>query len=126
MARRRIKVIRSPKSDEAAAGVARFIVAGYDVDDRPITGPAAVKCFRARPPRAVVIDLSRPQSFGRDLAVRLRQYAATRDVPIVFVAGEPSAVARTKVLLPDAGYVTWRRVRDGRLFWDAAAEETRH
>lgn len=107
MARGRIKVIRSPKSDEAAAGVARLVAAGYGVDDRPVTRPADVQGLRARPPRAVVIDLSRAPSFGRDLAVGFRQYAATRGVPIVFVAGEPSAVARTKVLLPDAGYVTW-------------------
>ena len=111
MARATIKVIRSPKSEEAAAGVRLLVTAGYDVDDRPITGPADVKRLRVTPPAAFVIDLHRAPSFGRDLAVGLRQHSATRGVPIVFVAGEPSAVARTKRLLPDAEYATWRRVR---------------
>jgi hypothetical protein len=67
--------------------------------------------LRARPPQAFVIDLSRLPSHGRDVGVWLRQQKATRHIPLVFVAGEPDKVAKTRELLPDAVYTDWKGIR---------------
>lgn len=72
---------------------------------------AALRVLRARPPAAVVIDLSRAPAQGRDFGVWLRQGATTRRVPLVFVDGEPEKVAAIRRLLPDAVYASWRGIR---------------
>jgi len=79
---------------------------GYHVDARPF-GREALGELRASPPDGFVIDLGRAPSFGRDVAVSIRMYKATRHVPIVFVGGDPQKVARIQALLPDATYTTW-------------------
>lgn len=55
-------------------------------------------------PRCFVIDLSRLPSHGREIAIALRQSAATRGTPIVFCGGEPNKVKAIRALLPDAAY----------------------
>ncbi|HYB94192.1 MAG TPA: response regulator [Vicinamibacterales bacterium] len=72
---------------------------------------SAARLVKASPPDAVVIDLSRLPSAGREVAQSLRSVKATRHLPIVFVGGEPEKVARTRQLLPDATYTTWGRIR---------------
>jgi CheY-like chemotaxis protein len=67
--------------------------------------------IKAGPPDAVVIDLSRVPSHGREVAHSIRSVKATRHVPIVFVDGEPEKVLRTRQLLPDAIYTTWGRIK---------------
>jgi len=67
--------------------------------------------LRASPPDAVVIDLTRLPSHGREVARSLRGSKATRHVPIVFVDGEAEKVKTTKALLPDATYTTWGRAK---------------
>src|SRR5512145_2450883 len=61
----------------------------------------------ARPPDAIVIDLGRLPSHGRQVAIALRERKTTRHVPLVFVDGEPEKVARLRADLPDAVYATW-------------------
>lgn len=83
--------------------------AGFDVVHEPLDA-AGLRALRQDPPSAVVIDLSRAPSQGRDVALGLRKYKATRNVPLVFVEGEPKKVARIKELLPDAVYTSWEDV----------------
>ena len=109
MSRGTIRVIRSPKAD-VASHLDRLRTAGYVVDDRSIKTPDDLERLSRRPPRAVVIDLSRAPAWGRDLALGLRQRVATHALPIVFVEGDESTVGRIKKLLPDARFTTWRRV----------------
>ena len=80
---------------------------------RSISATASSRCarFAPSPPDAVVIDLSRMPSHGREVAHSLRGAKATRHLPIVFVDGEPEKVKRTKLLLPDATYTTWGRIK---------------
>lgn len=85
---------------------------GYTVDSRPFSRELLGE-LRARPPDAVVIDLGRVPSQGRDVAVSLRTYKATRQVPIVFVGGDPRKVARIQTLLPDAACTTWTDIGAG-------------
>jgi hypothetical protein len=80
--------------------------AGFAVAYESLT-PAGLRALRGDPPSAIVIDLSRAPSQGRDMALSLRKHKATRYVPLVFVDGDPKKVARIKELLPDATYTTW-------------------
>ncbi len=72
---------------------------------------ASYREVRDRPPDAIVIDLSRLPSHGRELAVFIRGSKSTRHVPIVFVEGEPEKVERVRKLLPDAAYTSLARLR---------------
>lgn len=66
--------------------------------------------IRETPPSAVVIDLSRLPSQGRDLGINLRKYKTTRHIPLLFVGGDLKKVARIKEILPDATYTNWDRI----------------
>lgn len=67
--------------------------------------------LRGSPPDAVVIDLSRLPSHGREVGSFLRTQKATRRVPLVFAGGEEDKVAGVRSLLPDAHFCTWRAIR---------------
>jgi hypothetical protein len=97
------------KAEEAKERAQRIQSAGYEVVSEPLN-PARVRELRDDPPLAVVIDLSRLPSQGRDLALNIRKYKATRHVPLVFVDGDPEKVALIKDLLPDAVYTGWSRI----------------
>ncbi len=81
--------------------------AAFDFGD----GVFVLRQIRSGPPDAVVIDLSRMPSHGREVAHALRSAKATRHLPIVFVDGEPEKVKKTKLLLPDATFTTWGRIK---------------
>jgi CheY-like chemotaxis protein len=81
--------------------------ASFDFGD----GVFTLRLIRSSPPDAVVIDLSRLPSHGREVAHGLRSSKATRHVPIVFVGGEADKVERTRQLLPDAVYTSWGRIK---------------
>jgi hypothetical protein len=74
-------------------------------------GTVILRELRAGPPDAVVIDLTRLPSHGREIARSLRGSKATRHLPLVFVGGDPDKVKATKALLPDATFATWPRVK---------------
>lgn len=98
------------KAAEAEERVASLRAAGYRVEyEEP--SPAVLRQIKEKPPAAVVIDLTRLPSHGRDVAVGLRQVKATRSVPLVFVEGDASKVERIKKLLPDATFTSWGRIR---------------
>ncbi len=64
------------------------------------------------PPAAVVIDLSRLPSQGRDVALALRSRKATRMAVLVFVGGEPDRIEGIRKLLPDVVFTSWDEIRD--------------
>jgi CheY-like chemotaxis protein len=70
-----------------------------------------MRAIRAHAPDAVVIDLTRMPSHGREVARTLRASKGTRHIPIVFVDGDKDKVAATQALLPDACYTTWGRIK---------------
>ncbi|MBM3120579.1 MAG: hypothetical protein FJZ97_00155 [Chloroflexi bacterium] len=83
---------------------------GYAGISRVPTPPALLRELSASPPAAVVIDMARAPSQGRDLGILLRRRNGTRFIPLVFVGGEPEKVARLRALLPDATYTGWKRI----------------
>lgn len=78
----------------------------YDLPE----GPVFLRELSKTPPDAVVIDLSRLPSQGRDMTLAIRHQKATRYIPLVFVEGEPEKVDRIKEHLPDVIYTTWNRI----------------
>jgi len=106
----RVRLVH-PNAAEAAERARLLRDAGHTVDRGPLTQDG-LRALRRRPPAAVVIDLSRAPSQGRDMALWLRRQAPTRQVPLVTVGGGSDAVARLKHLLPDITHVaTWRGVK---------------
>ncbi len=95
---------------EAEGRAAPLRAAGYDVVSGPMTD-VYLRGLRADPPDAVVIDMTRIPSHGRDIGLALRQYKQTRHVPLIFVDGDPEKIARVRQLLPDATYGSWRGIR---------------
>jgi hypothetical protein len=73
-------------------------------------GTADLKRVLKNPIDAFVIDLSRVPSLGRDIALGLRSRKSTRQIPIVFVDGEPDKVSRVKTVLPDAVFTGWPKI----------------
>jgi hypothetical protein len=92
---------------EAAERAERLRILGYEVDHNILSGPEGFRELRDNPPAAVVIDLGRVPSRGRDVGMALRSYKDTRLVPIVFVGGDGEKVERIKTHLPDAAYTEW-------------------
>jgi CheY-like chemotaxis protein len=83
---------------------------GFKVELEFGSGPSILQKLRAQPPPAVLIGLDRLPMQGRDLAIALRTAKHTRQIPIVFVGGEPTKVARVQELLPDAIYASWHNI----------------
>ncbi len=92
-------------ADEAKVRAEQLRLEGYDVACDLPEPPVLLRQLRSDPPSAVIIDLSRVPSRGRDVAVALRTYKDTRAVPLVLVGGDPDKLARVRELLPDAGRI---------------------
>ena len=92
---------------EGEARAAQLRAAGFDARLLPPASPPNVRAIRDDPPDAVVIDLTRLPSHGREVAVYLRQSRTTRHVPLVFAGGPPEKVALIRERLPDATYAGW-------------------
>ncbi len=99
-------------TEEAKSRVATLRAAGYTVSYEPV-GPQLLRDLKQKPPDALVIDLTRQPSMGRDVAIAMRHAKSTRYVPLVFVEGDPAKVARIRQQVPDAVHTTWRNIRRG-------------
>jgi hypothetical protein len=96
------------KGEEALQRAAELRAAGYEAQFVSLDGVVALREIGADPPHAVLIDLGRAPSHGRDVGVALRSRKATRQVPLVFVGGAPDKVAQIRELLPDAAFTKWQ------------------
>jgi CheY-like chemotaxis protein len=97
------------RAEEAKPLLTVLEAAGYSVDYKePVSSYREV---RLAPPDAIVIDLSRLPSHGREVAVFLRGSKATRHVPIVFVGGEAEKIEGVRRVLPDAFYTPMSHLR---------------
>jgi CheY-like chemotaxis protein len=83
------------------------IETSFDAGD----GMTHIRLARASIPDAIVIDLSRLPSHGRETARTLRITKPTRMVPLVFVDGDPEKVETVRAMLPDATFTTWGRIK---------------
>lgn len=67
--------------------------------------------IREHPPELFLIDLSRLPSQGREIGGHFRRAKATRNVPILFVGGDPERVKTARKLIPDAEFAVWDEIR---------------
>lgn len=95
---------------EAKGRVAALRKLGFKVSWSAPKLMAALRPLRLDPPDAILIDLTRLPSSGREIARALREYKTTRLVPLVFVEGEAEKVRRITRLFPDATYGVWRSI----------------
>ena len=100
------------KAAEAPERIERLRSAGFDAVYRPMETLDDMKALAAAPGDAVVIDLSRLPSHGRELGVYLRSRKASRGTPLLFVGGELVKVQRTRDVLPDAVFASWSEIAD--------------
>ena len=93
---------------EDRAGILRKL--GFNARVEVPEGPPFFKRLRSDPPDAVVIDLSRLPSQGRDIGLAVRHYKTTRGLPLVFVGVDPVKLEKIRDLLPDMAASTWDTV----------------
>src|SRR5580700_7110976 len=96
----RVRVVHW-KAAEAGPLLEACRAAGHEVEYEPADLPAMAKMVRRTLPEALVIDLSRMPSSGRELAFTIRHTKYTRQIPLVFVDGEPEKVEAIRKDLPD-------------------------
>lgn len=108
MPRVRIVHWRAP---EAGPLVEACRACGFEVEYDDVKFAELAKRIRERPPDALVIDLTRLPSHGREAATYLRRTKYARDIPLVFVDGAPEKVDTVRGLLPDATFTSRRQLR---------------
>lgn len=91
--------------------ISQLALINIEVLEGIIAGPQFAKALEAARPDAVVIDLSRLPSKGRDLGIMIRARAGTRQIPIVFVEGAEDKVNAIHELLPDAEFTNWAQIQ---------------
>jgi CheY-like chemotaxis protein len=97
-------------ADECRERASRLRALGYEVRTTSGSGDEAYRLMRADPPAAVVIDLDRLPSHGRQLALALQQHRTTRALPVVFVGGAPPKLDAVRASLPAATFTRWSDV----------------
>jgi hypothetical protein len=95
--------------DEGSGRAAALAERGFQVEFEPF-GRETIRKTGEAPPDAVVIDLTRMPSQGRDVGIALRRRRSTRDIPLVFAGGVADKVDAVRKLLPDAVYSSWKDI----------------
>lgn len=89
---------------EAQTTLERLREGGHQVEYEERLLPGLLTSLRRSSPDAVVIDLSRLPSQGREIAVAIRGSKSTRHLPIIFAGGSPEKLRLIREQLPDANY----------------------
>ena len=98
----RIRLV-SWNEDAARVRARQLSGMGFSVDASSLLGRGGViGHFRDAAPGAVVLDLDRLPSHGREVGITLRGSKSTRHLPLIFAGGDPEKVERIRVELPDA------------------------
>jgi hypothetical protein len=102
-----VRLISShPKIAERAALLERK---GVRVDASPLEKVSSVVGEMAKlNPAALVLDLDKTPSRGREIAIALRTSKAARHIPILFAGGLPEKVDRIRAEIPDVYFAEWK------------------
>ena len=106
---KRVRIVHW-KAAEAEPLIALCRAGGFHVEFDAIEFPALAKKIRGAPPDALVIDLTRLPSHGREVATAIRRTKYTRHIPIVFVDGAQEKIEMTRRHLPDAVFTSCSRL----------------
>ena len=90
----------------SGALIQSLALAGHIVEYDEKFSSQVSRSIRESPPDAIVIDLTRLPSHGREVATYLRGSKVTRTIPIVFLDGEPAKVEAIRGLIPDAVFTS--------------------
>jgi hypothetical protein len=100
------------RAEETKPLIAALRAGGYMVDYPGDKANGSWRSLRERPqPVAAVIDLTRLPSHGRYVAAEIRASKSIRQIPIVFVDGDPDKVASIRKDIPDAVYASRASLR---------------
>ncbi len=105
----RVRIIHW-KPAEAGPLVEACRACGYEVEYDDVPFPALAKTIRHNQPDALVIDLTRLPSHGREAAMAIRRTKYSRHIPIIFVDGEAEKVEKVRQQLPDATFTTRKQL----------------
>jgi hypothetical protein len=94
------------KAPEAGPLIAACQACGFEVEYDDVRGGNLVRMVREKLPDALVIDLTCLPSHGREVAIYLRRTKYARQLPLIFIDGEPEKVEATRAQLPDATFTT--------------------
>lgn len=97
------------KAEEAEKKAVLLAGEGFKVEYGGVDA-SRLRMLKTTPPEAVVIDLDRLPSQGRDVAIAVRMSKTSRHVPLLFVGGVTAKVEKIKKILPDAVYSDWDRI----------------
>jgi hypothetical protein len=99
-------------NDEIAQARSRELIRlGFTVDARSLRECGGlISHFREAAPDAVVLDLDRLPSHGREVGIMLRDSKNTRHLPLIFAGGDPAKVERIRGELPDAAFTAWDQI----------------
>jgi len=95
---------------EASDRAKTLRAASYDVTIIVPQGLKFLRDVRRSIPDAIVIDIERLPSVGRDIGIALRMAKSTRNLPMVFAGGVPEKIAGIRMSLPDASYAPWPKI----------------
>ena len=91
---------------DAAAHAALLRGWGWNVDTESEDGARGGSTVKLDPPAVVVFYLDHKPSHSRETADYLTQTKATRDIPLIFVNGEPESLEKIKAKIPTAKFIT--------------------
>jgi CheY-like chemotaxis protein len=92
------------KAGEHATGLEK---AGYRITLVTSSVTGWISYVRDLAVDAVVLDLDRLPSHGREVGIHLRTSKSTRHLPLVFLGGDPAKAERVRIDLPDATFSVW-------------------
>jgi hypothetical protein len=99
------------KEADAARHAAELRRAGDRVIADPLANPGgAVRYFRELNPDAVVIDLDRLPSHGRELGMSLRASKSTCHLPLIFAGGIAEKIDPIRSAIPGVIFTAWSDV----------------
>ena len=95
---------------EAKERIQSLKQAGYEVRYVEPDPKGMMRHLRAGQFDAILIDLSRMPSHGREVGRACRRSPKLREIPLVFVDGDAEKVAAIRQMLPDATYTSWKKI----------------
>ncbi len=107
---KRLVLVHWKSGPELEERCARLEAKGFEVEPMWEEGGAPYRRMKDDPPFAVVIDLSRLPSHGRQLGRAIRERKSTATLPIVFVAGSADKVARVAAEVAGAIFTSWDEI----------------
>lgn len=99
------------KPAEAEPRIRQLEAAGHEVLYVPPDPQGTLRHLRDQGLEAIVIDLTRSPSHGREVGRACRMSPSLRPIPLIYVDGEPEKVDLIKKILPDASYTGWSKIR---------------